>query len=209
MGDTLGQRWAEVAHVPLLVKDPGQRQSAIVTGPRSTGQIAQTVLNAVGATASPDLALSPDLSNDLDHGPVFTTIAGGVMTPWVYAGAAEQDPWTATDLSPPDTEHPFAIGIDLALLGAPVPTGWAQIQEVSVNALAGDSVQQLLVVDRSASSAGAAGCNVGDAAGLVSSAGTVIGSVLWEAQGSSAPLRGWAIVPRSKSGDYQFWCRAA
>ena len=71
----LEQRWAEVAHVPLLVKDPGQQQPATVTAPRSTGQIAQTVLNAVGATASPDLALSPDLSTDLDHGPVFTTIA--------------------------------------------------------------------------------------------------------------------------------------
>jgi hypothetical protein len=209
MGDTLEQRWAEVAHVPLIVKDPGQEQPAVVTAPRSTGQIAQTVLNAVGATASPDLGLTRDLTNDLDHGPVFTTIAGGVMTPWVYTGAPEQDPWAQTDLSPPDPQHPFAIGIDLGLLGAPVPQGWAQLNEVTVDALPGDSDQQLLVVDRAPSSISAAGCNPADSTGLVSSAGTVIGSVLWESQTSRAPLRGWAIVPKSETGDYTFWCRAA
>ncbi len=44
MGDTLVQRWSEVAHVPLMVKAPGQTTAEVVTEPRSTGQIAASVL---------------------------------------------------------------------------------------------------------------------------------------------------------------------
>ena len=121
MGDTLEQRWTEVAHVPLLVKAPGQAEPDVVDAPRSTGQIAASVLAATGATAGPDTVLSPDLSQDLPAGPVFTTVVGGVMTPWVYSGAAEPDPWLADDLTPPRADYPYAIGIDEALLGAPIP----------------------------------------------------------------------------------------
>ncbi|MFZ4486892.1 MAG: sulfatase-like hydrolase/transferase [Candidatus Nanopelagicales bacterium] len=200
VGDTLEQRWAEVAHVPLMVKDPNQVEPATVVAPRSTGQIARTVLIAAGATAPPELALSPDLSNDLPGGPVFATVGGGVMTPWVYEGIAEPDPWLPEDLTPPSPDHPFAIGIDQALLGGPVPAGWQQVEPDAVDAIEGESTQQLVVVERQPGA-----CDPGVTTGLVSSGGVVTGSVLWQSASSNAPNRGWAIVPKSES--YEFWCR--
>ena len=199
IGDTLAQRWTEVAHVPLMVKDPNQTEPVKVVAPRSTGQIAQTVLNAAGAAPSPALDLTPDLSNDLPEGPVFSTVGGGIMTPWVYEGAAEPDPWQPQDLTPLNVDYPFAIGIDQGLLGKPVPTGWVEVATESSDAIPGESSQQLVVITRVPGT-----CDPAITTGLVSSGGVVTGSVLWQAEGSNAPNRGWAIVP--KTDTYNFWC---
>lgn len=200
-GDSTEQRWSEVAHVPLIVKAPGQSAAEVVDAPRSTGQIAQTVLNAAGATA-PD-ELSVDLGRDLGEGPVFATVAGGVMRPWVYAGAPEPDPWSADDLEPPDPAHPFAVGIDPALLGAPLPEGWTEVVP-DIEVLPGDSGQQALVLDSDR-----AGCDLSDTTGLVTSDDVVTGSVLWEAPDGPNPTRGWAIVPKAAADSYRFWCAAS
>ena len=200
VGDTLEQRWSEIAHVPLMVKDPHQTSPKVVTAPRSTGQIARTVLDAAGATPSSNLTLAPSLTSDPAEPPVFSTVAGGVATPWVYAGAPENDPWTQADLSPTDPQHPFAIGIDQGLIGRPVPSGYVSVDSAGVNALPGESSLQLLVVDRPTDL-----CD-GSKPGLVTGNGLVSGSVLWE-QGRAATgptTRGWAIVP--KSDDYGIFC---
>jgi hypothetical protein len=200
VGDTLEQRWSEVAHVPLMVKAPGQSSAKIVTAPRSTGQIARTVLDSVGATPSANLSLAPSLTDDLASPPVFSTVAGGVAKPWVYAGAPERDPWTQEDLSPTDPRHPFAIGITPSVIGKPVPAGYASVDELEVQALPGESALQLLVVDRATS-----GCDA-TKPGLVTGNGIVSGSMLWE-QARTTPgssTRGWAIVP--KSDDFAFFC---
>jgi hypothetical protein len=204
VGDTLVQRWSEVAHVPLIVKGAGQSAPEVVTDPRSTGQIAATVLKAAGATAPSDLALSPDLSQAVPGGPVFSTVAGGVMTPWRYGGITEVDPWRQEDLTPPNPDYPFSVGIDPALLGKPVPDGWTEVSGVHVETLPGESTQQVLVVDRPTS-----GCAADVTAGLVTADGTVTGSVLWEGPTGSTTdrTRGWAIVPRAAA--YQFWCPAS
>jgi len=200
VGDTLEQRWSEIAHVPVMVKDPNQTSPKVVTAPRSTGQIAQAVLDAAGATPSADLTLAPSLVNDLPSPPVFSTVAGGIATPWVYTGAPEKDPWTQDDLTPPDPKHPFAIGIDPNLIGKTVPVGYVSIDASDINALPGESTLQLLVIDRPTKS-----CD-GTKPGLVAGNGVVNGSVLWE-QGQAATgttTRGWAIVP--KSDDYGIFC---
>lgn len=199
IGDTLEQRWTEVAHVPLMVKDPNQTEPATVVAPRSTGQIARTVLNAAGATPPVDMVVSPDLSADLPRGPVFATVAGGVMTPWVFEGLPEPDPWQQQDLTPVNLDYPFAIGIDDSILGKPVPVGWVPAGTESVDAFPGESNQQLVVVERAAGA-----CNLDATTGLVSSGGVVTGSVLWQSARSNAPDRGWAIVPKAES--YEFWC---
>ncbi len=154
-------------------------------------------------TSTPGLETSPPLTEDLPSGPVFTTIAGGVMTPWEYTGLAEVDPWRSEDLTPPDPEHPFAVGVDPALMGGPVPTGWGQVAEAELQTLPGESTQQVLIVDRDPGA-----CPADATVGLVTSDGTVVGSVLWEgARGSVGGLtRGWAIVPKSDPGTYAFWC---
>ena len=202
MGDTEQQRWTEVAHVPLMIKNPNQVTPDVVRAPRSVGQIAQTVVDTAGATTAPELTLAPNLGTDLAHGPVFTTVAyGGVFTPWVYQGAPEPTPWVPDDLTPPDPAHPFAIGIDLGLLDKPVPTGWSPVNGTVIDTLPGESDQQVLVVDRATSS-----CPKGQRVGLVSSNGKVIGSVLWEQgrQATGERTRGWAIVPKSET--YDIWC---
>ena len=199
IGDTLEQRWTEVAHVPLMVKDPNQTEPATVVAPRSTGQIARTVLNAAGATAPDSLAVSPDLSKDLPKGPVFATVGGGIMTPWVYQGAPEPDPWRQQDLTPVNSDYPFAIGIDDSLLGTSVPGGWVPVETDSIDAIQGESTQQLVVITRVPGT-----CDPAITTGLVSSGGVVTGSVLWQSANSNAPDRGWAIVPKAES--YQFWC---
>jgi hypothetical protein len=202
-GDTLGQRWAEVAHVPLVIKYPGQTTPDVVDSVRSTGQIAQTVLTTTGGKVTDGLNLSPDLTQDLPNGPVFTTIAGGVMTPWKYTGVEEPDPWRQEDVSPPDPAHPYAIGVDLALMGKPVPDTYVRQEDVSISALPGKSEQQVLVVTRDPGE-----CANPDSVGLVASGDTVIGSVMWEKTTAfgSTDTRGWAIVPKSDPTSYRIYC---
>lgn len=200
-GDTLSERWSQVAHVPLMIKGPGQQTPEVVTAVRSTGQIAQTVMESAGATPGSDLTLSPDLSQDLASPPVFSTVAGGVMTPWVYSGVKEVDPWTADDLTPVNPDYPFAIGIDPSLLGAAAPSGYAAAPDITIAPLPGESDQQLLVLTRDPATC------TGDV-GLVTSGDTVIGSALWERTTASGSVdtRGWAIVPKSDPTTYRVLC---
>lgn len=198
-GDSLVQRWTEVAHVPLLVKQPGQRQARVVSEPRSNGQIAQTILDAAGATPAQGLNLSPSLDSALPGAPVFSTIAGGKGKPWVYDGAPQPDPWALDDITPPDPDHPFAIGIDPSLLGHPVPAGWIPAQ-APLTVLPGQSSQQLIVAQGPA-----AQCT--GAVGLVSADDRIIGSILWEEKDRSDGRWGWAIVPKAE--DYRVWCTPA
>lgn len=212
VGDDLIQRWAEVAHVPLLIKAPGQSSPQVVEAPRSTGQIAATILATVGGTPSADLRLGPALDRDLTSGPVFSTVAGGKATGWPYREVADdpalqQDPWQPQDINPADPQHPFAIGIDASMIGRPVPDGWIA-SGATVTALPSKS-DQVLLVARERSQA----CDAGASAGLVSApdgtgAETVIGSLLWEDADREDGRWGWAIVPGSSSDTYRTWCPA-
>ncbi len=77
---------------------------------------------------------------------------------------------------------------------------------MTVEALPGESEQQLVIVDRES-----AACGSDVTAGLVSVDGTVVGSVLWEGPAGSSDdqTRGWAIVPKAEPAAYSFWCPAA
>ena len=72
-----------------------------------------------------------------------------------------------------------------------------------VQVLPGESTQQVVIVDRPTNA-----CSPDVTAGLVSSDGTVVGSVLWEgpAGSSTDQTRGWAIVPTAEPMSYRFWC---
>lgn len=208
IGDTLEQRWAEVAHVPLMVKAPGQNAPQMVTEPRSTGQIARTIVERAGAAPGPELPLAPALTEPLGSGPVFSTVAGGTGKPWTYEGAELDDPWNPGDISPPDADHPFAIGIDLNILGGPVPDGWIR-SGASVEVLPGKS-DQVLLIARGRQDA----CHGKTGVGLVTtgqSTGSerIVGSVLWEDADREDGRWGWAIVPRSPAGDYATWCSSS
>lgn len=197
VGDSDVQMWSEVAHVPLMVKNPGQSEPQTVTDVRSTGQIARTVLDETGATPPSDLDLSPALTEALGTPPVFSTVTTKGATGHPLPDLTPQSPWTPQDLSP-DAANPFAIGIDPALIGQPVPDG-AVRQPADLTVYDGVSNLQLLTAERQTPVCEAT-------TGLVANeAGEVIGSVLWEgAKGS----RGWAIVPRDPAGVYALWCAA-
>ena len=196
VGDTLEQRWSEVAHVPLVIKYPQQTAPEVVTAPRSTGQIAATVVGVTGAAVPDSLPLAPDLTQDLPQGPVFSIVAGGKGTPFAFDPNLElMDPWTPEMLTPPDPQHPFAVGIDSRVLGKPAPEGFTELTGATITELPGDSDLVALVVDGGT-------CPNRSDPGLVTSGGTVIGSLLWQGDGT----RAWAIVPRSPDGSYGFVC---
>jgi len=210
VGDSDEQRWSEVSHVPLLIKYPGQRRPEIVDEPRSTAQIAQTILNTVRATDTGlQLASGLDVAPDVD--PVFTNVAGGAMTRWDYQGQPLSDPWTAQTL--PNPRLPYAaFGVDPALLGTAPPTGWQEATDVWVRTLTGDSTQMVVVVDRPAGSCGA------EPALLVQD-GVVVSSVLWgrddvrdftevQTSANEPVIRGWSILPVADAAELQVFCSA-
>lgn len=206
MGDSAQQRWAEVAHVPLMIKGPGQVVPEVVTSPRSNGQIARTIVEQAGAEPGPELALGPSLSTDLPSAPVFSTVAGGRGTPWQFDGIDLADPWSPQDIAPPDPAHPFAIGIDLDLLGSPVPPGWTR-SAAAIELLPGSSDQVLLVARGRDDEPGCGPASVGlITAGQTTGSERIIGSVLWEDSDRADGRWGWAIVGKEAAGDYAAWC---
>ena len=128
------------------------------------------------------------------------------MTPWPYAAVEEPNPWRQEDVSPPDPAHPFAIGIDPALLGAPVPSTATRMSSVVVSPLPSKSDQQVLVITRNPTE-----CPNPTAPSLVTSNDTVIGSALWERTTAtgSVDTRGWAIVPKADPLTYRVYCSAS
>lgn len=207
VGDDDTQRWSEIAHVPLVVKYPGQTEAKVVTDVKSTGQIAQTVLEAAGATPGADTSMAPDLTQEVAGGPVFTNVKNAAMTGWhLPAGFADVDPWQPDDFVAADATYPFAVGVDTSLLGASVPAGFTALDDATVHTLPGQSDQQVLIVDRPSAS-----CPTDARIGLVADQGAVVGSVLWEGPAGSldggTTTRGWAIVPRAAAtSDYTFSC---
>jgi hypothetical protein len=211
LGDNDDQRWSEVTHVPLIVKYPGQTTPAVVGEPRSTAQIAQTILDSVGATDT-GLQLANALDRDPNSAPVFTNVAGGAMTRWTYADQPLIDPWTAQTL--PNPSVPLAaFGIGASSLGNPPPEGWQVLREISVQSLVGDSDQMVLIVDRPATA-----CAPEPAVAVRD--GRVVGSVLWGrddvrefsevASVDNTPvLRGWSILPKAPVDDLVIYCRPA
>ncbi len=209
IGDDDEQRWSEIAHVPLVIKAPGQTTGSVDPQVRAAGQIAATVLAEAGATPGAETTFAPDLSQAVPGGPVFTNVKNGAMTGYHYPdGFVDQDPWQPDDYTQTDPQHPFAVGVDPALLGSPAPNGLVTLTDARVTTLPGESTQQVLIVDRPSAS-----CSPDDRVGLVTDQGTVVGSVLWEGPTGSADggttTRGWAIVPRASSvDDYAFSCTA-
>lgn len=206
LGDSDDQRWGEVTHVPLIIKYPGQSTPEVVQTPRSTAQIAQTILDTIGATDT-GLELANALDRDPNSAPVFTNVAGGAMTRWTYANQALVDPWTPETLPNPDLPI-AAFGIDPAVIGTAPPQGWDVPTDINVRALVGDSTQMVLIVDRPADS-----CSPKPA--LVVRNGKVVSSVLWgrddvrefsDVESESPVLRGWSILPKAPVDELRIFC---
>jgi hypothetical protein len=131
------------------------------------------------------------------------------MTRWAYDGSDLVDPWSPDTLEAPDTIRRFAIGIDPALLGRPVPRAWQPVAGADIRVLPGKSSQMVVAVDRLSSACTAS-------PGILAQDGTVVASVLWGRtnvaasstieSGTENVLRGWSIAPRGNPSTLSVWC---
>lgn len=204
VGDSIEERWADVAHVPLLVKYPQQGQPEFISAPRSTSQITPTVLDVVGANVTVPFDMAPPLTQDLPGLPrAWFDLGDGSSVTEELPAYEVVETWDPSDFVPATESAPFFVGLDPTLVGAPVPADWKMIAEepAIVNDLSSNQV--VLQVTRPLGA-----CTDGERFGLVSSGGTVIGDLVWEkTQGSEGGvIRGWGVLPKIESGNYQIWC---
>lgn len=201
VGDDRDQRWRDVAHVPLIVKYPGQSFAEVVPEVRSTAQISRTILDAAGASVSLGGELAPSLSNELSQPPVFwfdkRTGEAGVEA---YEPVANREDWRQEHFRERHPSSPFAVGIDVEVIGQPVPTGLTRV--ASQPAQIDEASSSLRVVEVSR---GQDMCESDEEFGLVSHDGTVIGSIAWGRPANGA-VPGWSVVPEFDSGTIEVWC---
>lgn len=199
VGADSAQMWGEIARVPLIVKYPGEQDPDLVESARTSAQILPTVLEVTGASIETPWPMQPPLSQDPDL-IAFTLRHLGEWTSFTFDGNERFDPWT-TEQASPDPQFPFAIGVDPALLGGPVPTGATQLaaEAYPVQGSSAQHLYQFATNQRCSTDTTLLSANVNDEE-------VVVGSVVWES--SDAPsARGWAIVPASFDRDLKTWCQ--
>jgi hypothetical protein len=194
-GDGGQSFWAQVAHVPLIVKYPGQSVPMTVDGLRSTTQIPATILKANGVEPGPALEPPLDQSPSDRARVVKLTMGRELVAAYELRPVDSSGVWAADDFDYEDLGQPFAVGVDQGLIGSAIPPGSAQ-QPATYTAYSAESPWQLLDVTRPSNM-----CGVAETGIVTDDKGVVVGSVLWE--GADA-TRGWSIVPQSSG--YQFWC---
>jgi hypothetical protein len=201
VGDDRNQRWQDVAHVPLMVKLPGQTMPEVVNGVRSTAQISGTIMDAAGASVSIRDQLAPPLSEDPAQAPVFwfdkRTGEAGVES---YEPFVASNDWRPEHFLPRHPSSPFAIGMDVGLIGEPVPEGLSLVASQPAEVDEGSSPLRVIEVSR-----GQDMCATDAGFGLVSHDGTVVGSIAWGSPASGS-VTGWSIVPEFDSGTMDVWC---
>ena len=205
VGDDRDQRWADVAHIPLFVKMPGQTEPIVETGLRTTAQVSRTMLDAAGATVTLDTgpALAPSLEDEALHPPIFwfdkRTGEAGVEE---YEPFSEPESWDTSYFQARHPESPFAVGIDRGLIGREIPGAWEPV------------ATSLVYLMRQFDSAGdqslvpAGSCPAAGGFGIVAQGGVIVGSIAWgpEQDGS---VTGWGVVPEAGEGDYLIYCDSA
>ena len=201
VGDDRNQRWQDVAHVPLMVKLPGQTMPEVVNGVRSTAQISGTIMDAAGASVSIRDQLAPPLNEDPAQAPVFwfdkRTGEAGVES---FEPFVASNDWRPEHFLPRHPSSPFAIGIDVDLIGEPVPEGLSLVASQPAEVDEGSSPLRVIEVSR-----GQDMCATDAGFGLVSHDGTVVGSIAW-GRPASGSVTGWSIVPEFDAGTMDVWC---
>ena len=176
-GDTDTQLWSEAAHVPLIVKQPGQTQPSIIMEPRSTGQIARTILEGIGAQAA-----GTTTAPALDENPesiVFAHVGVAPMRTYPYTGISEVDPWTPKRLASlaPEASAPGRTSLD-----------------AQITVLDGESPVAIAVVD----------ADFGRCASRVMSVTSNAAS--WRGWIDDEKTRAWAVMPRESAATLTATC---
>ncbi len=204
IGNSSEMMWNDVAHVPLLVKMPAQKQPEQVTEPRSTAQIARTILDAARVRVLDGPALAPELRSSLGEPPAFV-VSLGRDQPESYqlpVDLVPNDSWVQRDLESVSSELPFAAtDPDLEEADA-LGTGWTEFTPSEIQRVEGESSVQLWAFD-----VGSEQCSRSQRA-AVTQDGRLVAQVTWN-QTITAPKdgeRGYVILPRRPDSDYAFWC---
>lgn len=209
LGDDPAMRWNEVAHVPLIVKDPGQVQPRVVEEPRSTAQIAASVLEATGVSVDSGPAIAPALSEEPDKAPTFMSEVGKEADPSVEslpANLPESATWLSSDLEPADDRYPLAVVEPDLRTGQAPPGSWSKFRPRTVDPRSGDSRFQLLVIEAEDSP-----CTRPGTRAVTTIDGLIVGQILWD-RSDMAPsdhVRGWVVVPRAEASEYEFSCQSS
>ena len=204
VGDSRDQRWGDVAHVPLFVKEPGQQTPNFVSAPRTLAQVGTTILQQTGTNVDgPHTQVAP-LSDSGDVIPGFwfdlrTGEAGyEFLEPYSWP-----DPWQSTDLEPTHPTSQFAGNEVASLIGLPVPGNYQRAGELITQRGQGPSALQPLVVEVPKES-----CPSTQDPGLITADGVVIGSIVWDDQ-QTGNVSGWSVSPVAADGQLETHCRLA
>ena len=205
VGDTRDQRWGEVAHVPLFVKQPGQQTPNFVSAPRTLAQVGATIAASTGVSVEVPFSPSPALDQEPPTAPPFwfdkrTGEAGfEELEPYIWP-----DAWQPAHLDPTTPESPFADARIAALLGGPIPNEYTIVHSQGVAPDPGPADVQPIVIQVPATS-----CAVPDEPGLAVFDDRVVGSVVWGASEDGATLTGWGLVPVTEAQEMNIACRNA
>ena len=203
VGDTRDQRWGEVAHVPLFVKQPGQQTPNFISAPRTLAQVSATISASTGISVEMPFTPAPPLDQEPSTTPTFwfdkrTGEAGfEELESYIWP-----DAWQPAYLDPTTLESPFADARIVGLLGQPVPSDYATVHSQAVAPDAGPADVQPIVIQIPAAS-----CALPDELGLVTADGQVVGSVVWGTSEDGLTLTGWSLSPVSETTTLEFACR--
>jgi hypothetical protein len=196
---SLQERWTETAHVPLMVRYPGQNVPKKVHDIVSTGQIAATVLNAVGVESLVGVELSPPLGEPLPESPLLLHWDSQEADVWFKDGIhRRENPWLESTIASAKSDEPFFVGYGEALLGDRVSEGFTRVSPNEVEEWKGESpyvVVQLQVPDALCPSR---------LPGLVTEDSRIVGTILWETNAN--PEQGWALWRGADASTAEFWC---
>ena len=196
---TLQERWTETAHVPLMVRFPGQEAADSVDDVVSLGQIAATVLQAAGVESLTGPEMSPALGVPLYQAPLPVGWDAKEADTWFTDGVdLREDPWSMSTVASVNSDEPFFIGHEESLIGTPVPEGFTRLEPSEVEEWKGES--SYLVVRIQAPDAQCPSRRPG----LVTQDSQVVGSILWETDAN--PEQGWALWRASDAGGAEYWC---
>lgn len=190
--------WAQVAHIPTMIKEPGQTSENIVTSSRSVGQTMSTILDASGATLTAPWRVAPPLSQEPDDEIIFTAVRGEALEPEAFDEEDRTDPWNEDDFG--SAPSPFSVGISADALGQPVPNDWVKIEASEVRTALGPSPFKVTRISWILSL-----CGQGSGVVLVANDGAIIGTLAMVSNQNVAT----GILPQVTQGNSTYWCRPA
>lgn len=202
VGDTRDQRWGEVAHVPLIVKQPEQQTPSFVSSPRTLAQVGPTINQGAGITVTGPQDPAPPLDQEPASAPAFwfdkrTGEAGfEFLEPYDWP-----DRWLPELLTPGEPDSQFIDPQQITRVGQPLPANYSIAQTFRLGPDQGPSPFQAVKVEIDPMS-----CAETDSPGLVVTEGRVVGSIILEPNEDGSALNGWSVLPIQEEADFSVAC---